>query len=46
MATRLLVRRVLDDLTVPGGDQDLAVGAAGEIFANIQACIICIIEKE
>ena len=46
MAPRLLVRRVLADLTIPGSDQDLAVGAAGEILTNIQGCIICIIEKE
>ena len=46
MATGLPVRSVLADLTVPGSDQDVAVGAEGKIFTNIQGCIICIIEKK
>ena len=46
MATPLLVISVLDDVTVPGSDQDVTVGAAGEIVTKIQGCIICIIEQE
>ena len=46
MATPLLVISVLDDVTVPGSDQDVTVGAAGKIVTKIQGCIICIIEQE
>ena len=46
MTTPLLVRSVLNNVTVPGSDQDVTVGAVGKIVAKIQVCIVCIIKQE
>ena len=46
IVTRFPVRSVVDDLAVPASDQDIPVGATGEIIMKIESCIVCIIEQE
>ena len=46
LATRIPVRSVLHDLTVPASNQDIAMGATGKIIMKIERCIICVVEQE
>jgi len=46
LATGSLTRSVLADVMVATHDEDITVGAAGEVVLKIEHCIICIIKQE